>query len=297
MHSVYSFSGDLDQNTSTWLHDFFSKGLLAAYAEYSIAPVPEAKTSDQYYRQYTYSSNYSHADKKYELRFLYEYRDDWNVLTRNGAQQPPKQNSVYGSSKIQPWTNSNGLGIYTEKFERQIPNWLVFESLDSIVMIQCKLGNQRPSLSGIFFQDELKHLKKMHKENGGNQDLLISVFEFDPHGNVTEISKSYLDGYSSKRTIQLKNIQDYTLSIRNKDEAIVFIEVLTNGAKYPLIEGLKFKSGDKTAIIFNFELNRLFHKFVPELVADPEKLILEYVAALQSLSDKPFSRLESATLK
>ncbi|MBL7897915.1 MAG: hypothetical protein JNJ99_05220, partial [Crocinitomicaceae bacterium] len=143
------FCGDIDQNNSTWLYDFFSKGIQAAYAEYSIVPVPEGKTSDLYHKQYTYSAIYSSADKKYELRFLYEYRDDWNVLTKNGAQQPPKQNTVYSSSKIQPWTNSSGLGIYTEKFERQIPNWLVFDELDSLIMIQCKLGNLRPSLSGI----------------------------------------------------------------------------------------------------------------------------------------------------
>ncbi|MBL7896903.1 MAG: hypothetical protein JNJ99_00120 [Crocinitomicaceae bacterium] len=137
----------------------------------------------------------------------------------------------------------------------------------------------------------------MYKENNGNQDALTAAFEFDPQGNVTEISKSYLEGFNSKRTNQIKNIQDYTLSIRNKDEALVFIEVLTNGAKYPLIEGLKFKSGDKSAIIFNFDLNRVFHKFVPELIADPEKLILEYIAALQTVSSKPFARLESTAVK
>jgi hypothetical protein len=297
MSAHHLFSGDLDQNNSTWLYDFLSKGVQAVYAEYSIVPVPEGKISDQYYKQYSYSASYSSTDKKFELRFLYEYRDDWNVLTRNGAQQPPKQNTVYSSSKVHPWTNSNGLGVYTEKFERQIPNWLVFEGLDSLIMIQCKLGNQRPSLSGIFFQDELKYLKKLYKENDGSQDVLTAAFEFDPQGNVTEISKSYLDGYNSKRTNQAKNIQDYTLSIRNKDESLVFVEVLTNGAKYPLIEGLKFKSGDKTSVIFNFDLNRLFHKFVPELVADPEKLILEYIAALQSVSSKPFTRLESTAVK
>lgn len=292
-------AADNEQPGAAWLYDFFSKGIQSAYAEYSMAITKPPGASDQYYEQMHYSIEYIAADKTYDLRYSYDYRDDWNILTHNGSIQPPRPASRYNGSRIQPWTNSNGLGIYSEKYERKIQNWLVFDDLDSLLMMHSKMGNPLPGISGIFFPDELKHLKKLYKESltAGQEESVCKGFDFDHNGNVAGISRNYLTGFGTRKTNDIKNLESYTLSIRNQQEDVVFIEVLTHGSKYPMLEGLQFKCGDKKCVVFSFELNRLFCKFVPELVADPDYLITEYLHALQEATGKPLARFESTASK
>jgi len=257
--------------------------------------VPNA--SDQFYQEMNYSVAFTAADKTYELRFSYEYRDDWNALTHGGSGQPPKQDVTFTGSKIQPWTSSNGLGVYSERYDRKIPNWLLFDPLDSILMMQVKMGNPLPSLTGMFYPDELKSLKKIHKESGTSDGGLQCGFDYDAHGNVAELSHAYLAGFSTKKTRAVKKIEDYSLTIRNKNDDVVFLEVLTTSSKSPIMEGIQFSSGDKRCVVFNFELNRILNKFAPELVSDPERLLMDYILALQEISAKPFARFETTASK
>ncbi|MBI3135347.1 MAG: hypothetical protein HYZ14_11790 [Bacteroidetes bacterium] len=292
-------AAETETSGSSWLYDFFSGGIHSAYAEYAIALSPPINSSAQYYQQMSYSIGYIAAEKTYEMRFSYEYREDWSILTHNGSFQPPKQQVYFTGSKIQPWSNTNGLGIYAEKYDRKIQNWVVFENLDSILMMQSKAGNPMPPLSGIFFPDELKHLKRKYKEAlaSGTEDPLCRNLDFDHSGNVAGISQSYLMTFNNRKTNAVKNLDDYTLSIRNQNDDVVFIDILTTGGKYPMMEGLQFKSGEKKCTVFNFELNHLFSKFAPGLVEDPQKLINEYLLALQDSAGKPLARFETTAHK
>ena len=289
------FAAETETGNATWLYDFFSKGIQSAYAEYAIALPQPATASAHYYQHVNYSIEYVAAHRSYELRFIHECREDWNVLTHNGSVQPPRQAVYYTDSRIQPWTNSNGLGTYTEKYERKIQNWMVFRELDSLLMMQAKAGNPLPPLNGIFFADELKCLKKQYLKSteSSDEEGICKSFDFDHNGNVSGISRSYLMTFSTRKTATIKNLQDYTMSIRNNNEEVVFVDVLTTGSKNPVMEGLQFKSGDRKCAVFNFEINYLFSKFVPELVADPKQLINEYLLVLQESSAKPFARFEA----
>ena len=44
------------------------------------------------------------------------------------------------------------------------------------------------------------------------------------------------------------------------------------------------------ARIYNFEINAVLNKFVPELMANPEELIIDYLLALQKQYDCELSR-------
>jgi hypothetical protein len=297
--TLTTYAAETETAHSGWLYEFFSKGIQSAYAEYSLTIQPPANTSGNYYQQAGYSIEYSAAEKTYDFRFLHEYRDDWNTLTHNGAVQPPKQHLYFTGSRISPWTSSNGVGVYSEKYERKIQNWMVFEDLDSLLMMQAKAGNPLPPLSGIFYSDELKFLKKKYKESleAGGESALCHGFDFDHNGNLTGISRSYLMAFTNRKTKTVKNLSDYTLSIRNNNDDVVFIDVLTTASVNSLVEGLQFKSGDHKCVVFNFEINQLFSKFAPELVADPHQLISVYLLALQSTSGKSFTRFESTASK
>ena len=292
-------ASDTETGQAGWLYDFFSKGIQSAYAEYALTIQPPSNATAHYYQNAGYSIEYLAAEKTYDLRFIHEYREDWNTLTHNGSVQPPRQQTYFTGSRITPWTNTNGMGIYMEKYERKIQNWLVLEALDSLLMMQAKAGNPLPPLSGIFLADELKVLKKKYKEtaDAGTESSVCHGFDFDHNGNVTGISRSYLMAFSNRKTKAVKNLSDYTLSIRNKDEDVVFVDVLTTASKNSIMEGLQFKSGDRKCIVFNFEINQLFSKFAPELVADPQHLINSYLHSLQESSGKSFARFGTTASK
>lgn len=281
---------EIERRNDAWITDFFQKGVMSAFAEYNIKlPAPQ-NASSNYYKRMSYSVEYSALTKSYSLRFIYEYRDDWNVLTDNGNHAPAKEQIYYTGSKIQPWTNSNGLGSYSEVFQRNIPNWFIFEDLDSMLIMHGKMGNPLPPLTGLFHSDELKAMKKLFKENNLK---LISCFEFDQAGNLTEFSKNYLDEFKEENLKIKKPVIDYSIVIRNKLDDVLFIKPILHASDFQVIEGVSMKSGDKKAKVFSFDLNAMLHKFIPHVFADPKDLIEKYISELQRASEKEFMRFQT----
>ncbi len=147
---------EVERKSDAWITEFFQKGIMSAFAEYNLKLPPPQNPSPNYYKRMSYSVEYSRFTNTYSLRFVYEYRDDWNVLTDNGNHPPAQEQAFQNGSKIQPWSNSNGLGSYIEVYHRSIPNWIIFQNLDSLLIMQGKLGNPLPPLTGLFHADELK---------------------------------------------------------------------------------------------------------------------------------------------
>lgn len=295
--SASAIASETELSSTGWLHDFFAKGIKSAYAEYSMEVDRPVQISDQYYRQMTYSIEYSAEEQMYEMLFVYEYRDNWDVLTRNGAVAPPKQTVYLTGSKIQPWTSLNGVGTYSEKYDRKIPNWMTFAELDSLLMMQLRMGNPLPPMNGLFWEDELKQLKKEFKASGSSLSVWCIPFEFDGAGNVVDVSQEHLASFSEKKTLSSKKLENYTMSIRNNQEDVVFIEVLTSNQEATFLEGLQFRSGDKRCKIFNFELNTVLNKFAPQLVEDPSKLIEIYLRNFQEFTGRSLQRFNITASK
>ena len=293
------YSADESQKDLSWLNDFFSKGIQSANAHYSkLLESPKDKT-EQFFKRSNYTVDFVFAEKKYTYSFIYEYRDFWSALTNNNLGNPPKQEINFVGSKITPWKNLDGIGTYREDFQKILPNWFVFDGLDSLMIKQCWMNNPLPPISGIFFADEFKTLKRIYKSAQSNGELegLWSYFEFDGAGNVVGISQAYLYTLSAKSLTDEKNFEDYSIILRNNNDEAIFIDILTS-AKLPLLlEGISIKHEERKINIYNFEINSLLHKFVPELMSDPRELIQLYLVELQKESDKGLTRFETTENK
>jgi len=294
-----SYSADESQKDLSLLKDFFSKGIQSANANYSkLLDSPQDKT-EQFFQRSNYTIDFVFAEKKYTYSFIYEYRDFWSALTNNNTSIPPKQEVYFVGSKITPWKNLDGIGTYREDFQKILPNWFVFDDLDSLMIKQCWMNNPLPPISGIFYSDEFKTLKRIYKQAQSNNETegLWSYFEFDGAGNVIGISPAYLYSLNAKSLTGEKNFEDYSIILRNNADEAIFINILTNAKKPLLLEGISIKYDQRKITIFNFEINSLLHKFVPELISDPRELIQLYLEELQKESDKGLIRFETSENK
>lgn len=294
-----SFSADDSQKDLTWLRIFFSKGIHSANAQYvNKLDAPNDKT-EQFNQRSSYTVDFLFAEKKYNYSFIFEYRDFWSALTNNNTTNPPKQEVHFVGSKISPWKNLGDMGIYQEEFSKNIPNWFVFDDLDSLMIKQCWMNNPLPPITGIFYADEFKALKRIYKEAQANSKAagIWSYFEFDAAGNVVGISPTYLYTLSETNLIDSKNFESYSILLRNNDDESIFIDILTSDKKPLLLEGISIRQDERKINIFNFEINSLMHKFVPELIFDPRDLIQEYLKELQKESDKALIRFETTENK
>jgi len=289
------FAADDSQKDLSWLKDFFAKGIQSAEAQYSyLLDAPNDK-SEKFYKRSSYSVQYSFAEKKYTYSFIYEYQDFWSALTNNNTTDPPKQEVRFVGSKINHWKMFEGIGSYSEEYEKILPNWFVFDDLDSLMIKQCMMNNPLPAITGIFYADELKALKRINKTALANNEYtgISSFFEFDKDGNVVEISRAHLGDLSPKSLNKDKNFEEYSILVRNNNNEVIFIDILTSARKPLLLEGISVKHEERKINIYNFEINSLLHKFVPELIADPRELIQSYLVELQKESDKGLVRFET----
>lgn len=289
----WGYGAETDRSNLSWLSDFFKSGISSAHAEYNLRLPKTSLSSQHYYKQLSYSIAFYTHSKNYTVSAVYEFREDWNVLTNSGTKQPDLEQRYFINSEINGWTNKNGLGFYTEKYFRELPNWLVFDELDILVLNQCKASNPLPTISGLFFLDELKALKKIYREQSANQNSVKNCFEFDKSGNVVSISEAYLNEFTEEAFKSKKMVDDFSIAIRNKNDDVIFVKPIIHPSELQLIEGLMFKSGDKKVKIFSFELNRCFSKFVPNLVADPDELILNFVTKIKDQSGFDLNRIST----
>ena len=289
-------AGEDGKNNLAWLRDFFAKGIMSAHAQYSQSIGADQNSSDNYFKRMSYSVDFIFAEKKYNYRFIYEYADSWSVLTNENTEAPPKQTEFFVGSEITPWREQDGVGSYREEFTKTLPNWFVFDDLDSIVILQCDIQNPIPPITGLFYADEFKALKRLRKTAVSNNqpEGIWTCFEYDESGNVAEISRVYLSALNSKNLLTHRLFEDYTITVRNNSNDAVFVDVLIGTNEHELLEGLCFRQGDKKVNIFNLEMNSLFHKFTPELVSDPRILIQLYLGELQKESTKCLDRFETS---
>ena len=288
----YALAGDDSRFSYYWLNEFFSRGIKSAYAEYSYSSDTDSTQSENIFKNAVTKIEFDFVTKVYTQSYTYEYRQDWASLTNMGSSSPPIQKEKFVSSKVEPWKKVGDMGIYKEYYSKEIPNWLHFEYLDSLFIDQAIFGNPMPILSGLFYSDEFKALKKIRKRDDADSknNALWNCFEFDNSNNVVEVSRQYLYTLSHKNLTKEKGISNSTMSIRNYEGDLIFIEILIP-VEYPaIIEGISIKYNDMKARIYNFEINAVLNKFVPELMANPEELIIDYLLALQKQYDCELSR-------
>lgn len=288
-------AGDDSRFSYYWLNEFFSSGIKTAYAEYSYMRDTAAQESEIYSKNATTKIEFDFSTKVYSYQYNYEYKQDWASLTNQNTQQPPSQKEKFVDSKINHWMKVGDIGIYQEIFQREIPNWLHFDYLDSLFIDQAIFSNPLPVLSGIFNSDEFKVLKKIRKQNESKVETngLWNCFEYDNSDNVVELSRHYLYTLNNHNLHKVKGIIDATISIRNYEDELVFIELLIPESYPAIIEGISVKYNDMKTKIYNFEINAVLNKFVPDLVADPKMLILDYLKQLQIDCDCDLSRFDN----
>lgn len=288
-------AGDDSRFSYYWLNDFFSRGIKSAYAEYEYVLDTAYQKSEYYSKTATSKIEFDFATKIYKYHYVFEYREDWAILTNQNSEAPPVQVEKFVGSKIESWKKVGDLGIYKEVFDRVLPNWLHFENLDSLMIDQAIFSNPLPVLSGIFNADEFKALKKIKKrdEAKGNSKGPWTCFEYDNASNVVEVSRQYLYSLKKENLTKNKKIVSSFISIRNYEDEIVFIEVLIPETYPAIIEGISVKFGDMKTKIYNFEINTLFSKFIPELVSDPNVLIAQYFKQIQVDYACDLSRFEN----
>jgi hypothetical protein len=296
------FAGYEGRDDLGWLQVFFEKGIRSASAQYVEKSNVNPEDAEKIYQRSQYTIGFDFKTKVYTYNYSFEYSDLWSVLTRNEEGTPPKQTARFIGSKVSPWSLKDDVGTYSEVYTRTLPNWFVFDDLDSIVGRQCLMNNPLPAITGIFYADEFKALKRLYKSAMANGEVsgLWSCFDYDASGNVVEISRTWLQTLDAEQHISSGLFSSYSIVIYNNSGEAVFIDVLSSNENTPLMEGLCFRSGSppdagkNKASIYNFELNSLFHKFVPELVADPRELIRNYLEALQVQADRELMRFETA---
>jgi hypothetical protein len=279
-----------------WLQAFFDKGIQSASAQYSEKTTDGQGDPGKFYQRSDYAIAFDFKTKTYTYNYTYEYRDLWAVLTLNESGMPPKQTARFVGSKISPWSLKDDVGTYREDYSRVLPNWFVFDDLDSIVGRQCMMNNPLPAITGIFYADEFKALKRLYKSATGRGETsgIWTCFDYDASGNVVEISRAYLQTLVPDQLLSSGMFSAYSIVIYNNAGESVFVDVLSSGDKAPLMEGASFRTAANKANIYNFELNSLLHKFVPELFSDPRELIRNYLVTLQTEADRELVRFETA---
>lgn len=221
-----------------------------------------------------------------EYRFIYDltHSENWDILTKDGTINAPEIIPYHSDSKIQPWSNFKGMGTYSEHFERVLPNWQVFDKLAPILEI---LGTHQymAPLNGVFYDDEIKILKKFYNRNDLASADLWKQLEYNDKGYAVGVSADYLtknDFSSSNANVSLLNDKGQTL----KFEAI---EISID----EIVSGVKLSMDGHELVVFSRSLNKMLFKFAPELFPDPELVFTNFLLNLQDSAGKDLDRFSN----
>lgn len=274
---------DLTTDSPHWLTLFLNDGLSHLRAGYSIDHQEESSGTDEFSKIERFDVYLSFDSKEYRLDYFFEYQDKWDVLTNKGKVDPPEMIPAFAGSRQSYWSNYNGVGTYSEEFQRIIPNWMHLNKLETNLQTIIRLGNPLPSISGLFNKDELKLIKsvyckaakgKMESDAGWWQN-----FEYDAKGNVTGLDQSYYESLTKSDDI-IKDVKSIEYQLYNKKSDYLKIEPVRGEDSLTLVDGIKVSMDQNVLVIFNFELNAMLCRFTPELIRSPENVVTAFLKNL-----------------
>lgn len=273
--SFKSFAIKEDPGNS-WLKVFVEAGLTHVEANYSLKDTldPNQK-SNNYLRSADYQIELNTYTREYTFKYAFVYRENWDVLTMESG-QPPKLDPKFVGSKIEPWTVYQGIAEYSETHERTYPNWMNFNQLDTLLNLMVEYNCPMPAVNDLFTEDEFSQLKKLKKKKAP----LSRQFTYDKKGNVVGFSRNYLQTNLSIVQGETKEIAEFDITLTNrKGDSLTIVPVRSDKNEIAL-DGLFLQGEEGEVMVFNFTLNKLFHKFSPDIFRDPEMVLEQFKATL-----------------
>lgn len=276
--SQVAFADDETKSQNKWLIDFVSAGLESAEL------IEEESSSLAYKQSIAKRYFFNFKSGEYLFSFSKNLSQNWDVLTSDGTEDLPKIEKSYVSSTITPWTNAKGIGKYSETYQRTLPNWHVFNSLGDLLS-SIALYNFESPMNSMFYEDELKLLKKLHKSGNPALQKLWAQFSYDKKGNVTEYSGRYAKKFA-------ESITSNHLVLKNEQGNTCFIESLGNSLD-EAISAVRIYKEENEIIVFNDDLNKALHKFASSVFPHPQDVFNDYLVTLSSKTNKALQRFES----
>lgn len=272
------FADDELNSKNQWLVDFFKFEL--DQAEYK-----SNFKKEKDYTEYTFiERSLDFKTKEYRFDYRVELKQNWDVLTKDGTESLPEIEKSFPGSRIEPWTNQKGTAVYKETFSRTVPNWMVFKSLNKLLVSLAKYDFESP-VNSTFYSDEIKLLKKLQKSDDRELQKIWAQFIYDQKGQVESFSSRYVKkfiGESSSEHVELSNTQN----------EIIYIEAISTELN-EAISGVRIHQNNQELVVFNEDLNKMLFKFAPESFPSPEKVFENYLLNLALASDKGLQRFEN----
>jgi len=270
---------DDEKHSNNWLGQFVASEMVTAESHLTF------KSENKFSIEEKIDIVFDFASSVYVKTHVIKHSENWDLLTKDGTENPPKIQKLYPNSSITAWTNKFGIGEHLETYTKELDNWLVFNDLNKILSAYSK-AQFDDAVNGLFYEDEIKWLKKQYKSNEMSTAKMWRQLSFDSKGNLTGLSTSYLCKYNE--VVESPGAIIFT----NKKGAKLTIEPLVSRVKN-IVSGVEIKSGDNSMFVYNRDLNFSLHKFSSDLFPDPEKTEIEFLMAIHSASKKGFERFDS----
>lgn len=277
--SVHFFSqaDDFDGLENSWLVQF-------ARSEFTSAELVYHQISEaDFYRTDKTEITFDFKTLKYRRKQTVRLEQKWDVLTAGNSQNPKQVNPFFSVSRVEPWTNENGVGVYLETLDKELDNWLVFKSLSKILVAYSD-QEFSPAFNGFLLDDELKCARKMAKSKEGKTAKIWNQFSYDSKGFVSGLNQDYLKS-------KLKESSEVEIIIKNSKRESIRLKPMS--ADFPLIkEAVRISKGNSELTLFSEELNFMLHKFAADFFPDPSQTKLSFLRMMHEQSKKGLHRFE-----
>ena len=168
--------------------------------------------------------------------------------------------------------------------------------MDTVFDHLIKMKNPLPPLSGTFWADELKLIKKVYVKarKGKSISSLWNRFEFDTKANVTELSLAYLMKNNIYSTASIDGVQIIEIELVNGGGDAIYLSPLVSAGNASVIDGVMFSDDFNSIKIFNLELNKMLYKFAPDIFRNPSETLNQYLLTLQKESGENLERFNNS---
>ncbi|OIQ31690.1 MAG: hypothetical protein BM555_05110 [Crocinitomix sp. MedPE-SWsnd] len=276
--SSTAFADD-EKHANNWLGQFLSSDMLKAESHLSF------QSENKFSIEETIDIEFIFSTSVYNKIHTITHSENWDLLTKDGTENPPKIQRLYPHSSITAWTNKFGVGEHVETYAKELDNWLVFNNLSKILSAYSK-SHFDDAVNALFYEDEIKWLKKQYKGNQMSTAKMWRQFTFDNKGNLTGLSSTYL----TKHNIVVES--PGKIELTNEAGQKMTFEPLSSNVKN-IVSGVEIKSGEHSMFVYNRDLNFSLHKFCSDLFPNPEKIEEEFLLAIHSASKKGFERFDA----
>ena len=264
---------------NNWLAKFLTTELVSAETKLRFS------SEDQLNIEENINIQFDFATAVYRREHLISYSQNWDLLTQDGTENPPKIDRHYPHSTIVPWTNELGEGVYKEYYYKTLDNWKVFDGLNFLLKTLSKTKFD-DAVNGLFYDDEVKWLKKQYKSKEMRTSMIWRQLNFDSKGNVIGLSSNYLE-----KNIKVEEAIGEVL-LTNKNGMTLSFQPLKSKVKN-LVSGVEIKLGENVLQIYNKTLNISLYKFCADLFPEPAETEKEFLLSIHNASKKGTDRFDS----